>query len=157
MKKGAYSPGGARQYCGRLGKNKNCQAGVFLAYSNSQGHALLDARLYIPRKWFGCEYEEQRKRAKLPKGLEFQTKNEMAQELLAQVISADLFPIKWIGCDASFGSDHSFLKSLPADKYYFAAVRKNEKIFRSMPKMIASKRAGQGGNVGCPLLFQQSM
>ena len=145
VKKGTYSPGVARQYCGRLGKNENCQAGVFLAYSNSQGHALLDARLYIPKKWFGSEYEEHRKRAKLPGELKFQTKNEMAQERLAQIFSADIFQIKWIGCDASFGSDHSFLKSLPADKYYFAAVRKNEKIFRSMPEMIPSKLAGQGG------------
>jgi len=50
VKKGACSLGVSRQYCGRLGKRENCQAGVFLAYANKNGHALYDCQLYIPKK-----------------------------------------------------------------------------------------------------------
>ena len=54
-KQGRRSVGVARQYCGRLGKVANCQAGMFLAYvsppSASSGRALVDKRLYLPESW----------------------------------------------------------------------------------------------------------
>ena len=39
-KQGRKSVGVARQYCGRLGKVANCQAGMFLAYVSPLGRAL---------------------------------------------------------------------------------------------------------------------
>ena len=47
-KQGRKSAGVARQYCGRLGKVANCQAGMFLAYVSPLGWALVDKRLYLP-------------------------------------------------------------------------------------------------------------
>jgi SRSO17 transposase len=47
-KKGTELCGIGRQWCGRLGKLDNCQAGVFLAYAARRGKALRDARLYLP-------------------------------------------------------------------------------------------------------------
>ena len=43
--------GVARQYCGRLGKVANCQAGMFLAYVSPLGRALVDKGLYLPESW----------------------------------------------------------------------------------------------------------
>ena len=43
--------GVARQYCGRLGKVGNCQAGMFLAYVSPLGRALVDKGLYLPESW----------------------------------------------------------------------------------------------------------
>ena len=40
-----------RQYCGRLGKVANCQAGMFLAYVSPLGRALVDKGLYLPESW----------------------------------------------------------------------------------------------------------
>ena len=50
-KQGRKSAGVARQYCGRLGKVANCQAGMFLAYVSPLGRALVDKRLYLPENW----------------------------------------------------------------------------------------------------------
>ena len=47
-KQGRKSVGVARQYCGRLGKVANCQAGI-LAYVSPLGRALVDKGLYCPR------------------------------------------------------------------------------------------------------------
>jgi SRSO17 transposase len=41
-KKGKYSAGVGRQYCGRLGKVENCQSGVFCAYAGENGYGLVD-------------------------------------------------------------------------------------------------------------------
>ena len=51
LKKGQHSAGVARQYSGTAGRIENCQIGVFLAYASSQGHALLDCALYLPKDW----------------------------------------------------------------------------------------------------------
>ena len=50
-KQGRKSVGVARQYCGRLGKVANCQAGMFLAYVSPLGRALVDKGLYLPQSW----------------------------------------------------------------------------------------------------------
>ena len=47
-KKGSYSAGVARQHNGRLGKEDNCQVGVFLIGVTPGGAALLDHRLFLP-------------------------------------------------------------------------------------------------------------
>ena len=49
-KQGRKSVGVARQYCGRLGKVANCQAGMFLAYVSPLGRALVDKGLYLPKE-----------------------------------------------------------------------------------------------------------
>ena len=49
--RGRKSAGVARQYCGRLGKVANCQAGMFLAYVSPLGRALVAKRLYLPESW----------------------------------------------------------------------------------------------------------
>ena len=50
-KQGVKSVGVARQYCGRLGKMDNCQAGMFPACVSTLGRALVDTRLYLPESW----------------------------------------------------------------------------------------------------------
>ena len=50
-KQGRKSAGVGRQYCGRLGKVANCQAGMFLTCVSPQGRARVDKRLYLPESW----------------------------------------------------------------------------------------------------------
>jgi len=134
-KKGNQSIGVARQHCGRLGKTENCQAGVFLSYASDKGYSLLNRKLYIPKTWFESGYTERRKRCKLPENVEFQTKNQIALEMIRNIYEEGNFDILWIGCDAAFGCDHGFLRSLPEGARYFAATHRTELIFLSRPEM----------------------
>ena len=54
------------------------------------------------------------------------------------------FPAKWIGCDATFGSDLHFLKSLPEHLYYFADIRSDTKVFLKKPKLGLPAYKGRG-------------
>jgi hypothetical protein len=41
----------ARKYSGTAGRVDNCQVAVFLSYTASAGHALIDRELYLPGSW----------------------------------------------------------------------------------------------------------
>jgi SRSO17 transposase len=82
VKKGEQTVGVARQYCGRLGKTENCQAGVFLSYATEKGIGLIDSQLYLPKDWFSSEYAKKRSDCQIPENLTFKTKNTIAKEMM---------------------------------------------------------------------------
>lgn len=51
VKKGRMSVGVARQYCGRLGKEENCQVAVTLSIASDRGSIPVGYDLYLPREW----------------------------------------------------------------------------------------------------------
>lgn len=144
LKKGKESVGVARQYCGRAGKTDNCQSGVFVGYSSRKGYGLLTSQLYMPKIWFSEEYATRRQDNLVPLDLIFQTKPEIALNLIKKIVKSGLFPAKWIGCDATFGSDIGFLKSIPQGIYYFAAIRSNTQVFLEKPLVGVPPYQGRG-------------
>ena len=48
---GRHSVGVARQYCGRLGKQDNCQVAVSLSLATAEGSVPVDYQLYLPQDW----------------------------------------------------------------------------------------------------------
>src|ERR1700687_4900973 len=50
-KKGRHSVGVARQYCGQLGKQDNCQVAVTLSIANHSASLPIAYRLYLPLEW----------------------------------------------------------------------------------------------------------
>ena len=50
-KKGTHSVGVARQYCGQLGKQDNCQVAVSLSVANDHASLPIAYRLYLPEEW----------------------------------------------------------------------------------------------------------
>src|SRR5213593_3451282 len=50
-KKGQHSVGVARQYCGVLGKQDNCQVAVTVSLANSTMSVPCAWRLYLPQEW----------------------------------------------------------------------------------------------------------
>lgn len=143
-KKGKESVGVARQYCGRLGKVENCQSGVFIGYSSEKGYGLLNCRLYMPEVWFSQEQQKRCKITCVPEDLKFQTKQQIALDLINQVQKQGFYPARWLGCDATFGSDLNFLDQIPPELYYFAAIRSDTKVFTKKPKVGIPEYSGKG-------------
>nr|WP_188633301.1 IS701 family transposase [Lentibacillus kapialis] len=144
-KKGKHSAGVARQYCGRLGKVENCQSGLFVSYASTHGYGLVDRQLYMPEKWFDDDYAKRRKRCRVPEDLQFQTKNEIALDLLRKQKEAGHFPAQWIGCDAAFGADGKFLQGVHALGYtYFADIRCNQQVWIEEPEVGLPPYKGRG-------------
>lgn len=141
-KKGRESVGVARQYCGARGKVDNCQSGVFVGYTSRKGYGLVSARLYMPASWFAEDQAARRRATRVPEDLDFHTKPQMARELIAHV--APLFPAKWIGCDATFGSDWAFLDALPPGLSYFASIKANTQVFLRKPHIGLPPYRGRG-------------
>ena len=112
-KQGRKSVGVTRQYCGRLGKVANCQAGMFLAYVSPSGRALVDKRLYLPESW--TKDPERCAAAGVPEQQRsYKPKTELALEMLARALERGHLEAKWVAADDAFGMSPSFRESLSA-------------------------------------------
>ena len=100
LKQGVKSCGVQRQYTGTAGKICNCQIGVFLTYASTKGHTPIDRRLYMPQGWM--DDKERRTEAGVPEDLKFQTKPEMALEMIQEATTAGV-PYKWVTGDCAYG------------------------------------------------------
>jgi len=102
LKKGTQSAGVARMYSGTAGRIENCQMGVFLAYSSSTGHALIDRELYLPKDW--TEDRDRCRKAHIPDTVSFATKPELARQMLRRAVASGL-SAQWVCADEVDGSD----------------------------------------------------
>src|SRR3954452_7912993 len=97
-KKGTHSAWVARQHNGRLGKEDNCQVGVFLIGVTPAGTALLGHRLFLPEDW--CkptrEAKSRRPASHIPEGLPFRTKPRIAAELIRDVAVLATVKLDWV-------------------------------------------------------------
>ena len=128
---------------------------MFVSYASDKGIGLVDSRLYLPEKWFGEDFKERRDDCQIPESTSFKTKNELAKEMVNEIIQSRLFEVQCVGCDASFGSDHTFLDSLPKSVRYFASVRENERLFRVMPQISVPENTGKGGRYKHPRSMEE--
>ena len=110
-KKGEHSAGVGRQHNGRLGKEDNCQVGVYLVGVTPGGSALLDHQLYLPESW--CADTEacrdRREKVHIPEAITFQTKPRIAADLIRQTVALDVVPLSWITADEEYGKNGGFL------------------------------------------------
>jgi SRSO17 transposase len=100
-KKGKHSVGVARQYCGVLGKQDNCQVAVSLSIVNDVLSVPAAYRLYLPEAW--AEDPERRKRARIPEDVQFKRKWEIALDEIDALL-ADGVPKAPIVMDAGYGT-----------------------------------------------------
>ena len=116
-KQGTHSVGVGHQYCGQVGKVTNCQTGVFLAYVSSRGHALVDARLYLPRAWIA---DPARCRAAgVPVETTYQTKPELGRQLLQAARERGQLAGQWVTADEAYGQIPSFRDALDDDGWWY--------------------------------------
>lgn len=81
-KQGKASVGVARQYSGTLGKVGNCQVAVTCCYSDPQATWPVGVHLYLPEVW--TEDPDRCRKARVPEGVAFETKPQIALSLLPQ-------------------------------------------------------------------------
>ena len=116
-KQGKHSVGVARQYCGQLGKQDNCQVAVSVSLANENFSVPVAYRLYLPQDW--STDLERRKKAKVPEDIEFATKPAIALGLIDQAIAAGPAP-RIVAADAGYGVDTAFRDQLTAKKLRYA-------------------------------------
>ncbi len=92
----------ARQYCGQLGKQDNCQVAVSLSVATHQGSLPVAYRLYLPKEW--ADDAARRKIAGVPDDVRFQTKPEIALQQLREAL-ADGVPSAPVLMDPAYGND----------------------------------------------------
>lgn len=112
-KRGDHSAGVARQWCGALGKQENCQVGVYMGYASRQGYTLLDRRLYLPREWFGADHRERWEACRIPDETAFASKAGLAGQMVEAAVAGGL-RARWLACDEWYGRDSGFLDRVAA-------------------------------------------
>jgi SRSO17 transposase len=144
-KKGEYSVGVARQWCGQLGKVDNCQVGVFAAYASRKGYTLLDRRLYLPEEWFDEDHGERWEKCGIPDDTHFKTKPELALEMLEVVMAEGTLNFRWVTCDEAYGRDTVFLDGVAElGLWYYAEVPHNTQVWEARPQTAIPEWSGQG-------------
>ena len=146
-KKGDHSAGVDRQYNGRLGKEDNCQVGVFLVAVAPGGVALLDHQLYLPESW--CEdneaCRERRAKAHIPESIVFQTKPEIAGAMVRRTEIAGSVALDWITADEEYGRNGDFLDELETlGKRYVVEVPVNTTVWTEDPAGCIPPYGGKG-------------
>jgi SRSO17 transposase len=121
-KDGKHSVGVERQWLGRLGKVDNGQVGIYLGYASRKGHALCDLRLYLSKEW--ARDRARRRECGVPQEIRFQTRHELAQEMLLARGAA--LPHAWIAGDDEMGRCSHFRLWLRGQRErYLLAVPSN--------------------------------
>jgi SRSO17 transposase len=110
-KKGKHSVGVARQYCGQLGKQDNCQSAVSMSIANHYASLPIGYRLYLPKEW--ADDEARRKKAGVPEDATFKTKTEIALDIVKQALEENV-PRGVVLADAGYGADTAFRDALTA-------------------------------------------
>jgi SRSO17 transposase len=104
-KKGKCSVGVARQYCGQLGKQDNCQVAVSLSLASVKGSIPIAYQLYLPKDW--ANDPVRRKTTGVPGDIAFATKPEIALAQMRQAIAAGV-PMGVVLADAGYGDETAF-------------------------------------------------
>lgn len=125
QKTGPESVGTQRQWCGRLGKEEQCQVGEFLAYASGGSVALVGCELYLPRSW--ATDKARRKKCHVPKSITFKTGWQLAAQMVFE--TGKLLPHRWVVGDENYGRPTELRDLLyQKDERYVLEVPSNAKV-----------------------------
>jgi SRSO17 transposase len=143
-KKGTKSVGVARQWNGRLGKQDNCQVGVFAALSLGKLATLIDGDLYLPEEW--VKDKRRCEKAGVPEALRVKrSKVEIALEMVRRQRELGV-RFSWVAADGGYGKDPKFLRGLDDDGETFVVdVHKSQHIYLEDPDpQVPEGKPGRG-------------
>jgi SRSO17 transposase len=144
QKKGDKSVGVARQWNGRLGKQENCQVGVFGALGRGDRVSLIDARLYLPQEW--TQDPRRCDEADVPKAQQVhRTKIELALEIVRHAREIGV-RFEWVGMDGGYGQSLEMLEILDAQgETFLAEIHSDRHIYLNDPApYLPAQKAGLG-------------
>jgi SRSO17 transposase len=149
-KQGKHSVGVARQYCGQVGKQDNCQVAVSLSVTTQSSSVPVAFRLYLPEVW--TNDKERRSKAGVPEEIAFQTKPQIA---LAQIKRAQErgLPTGVVLADAGYGNDSKFREQLTEWQLpYVAGIQSTVTVWKpgEQPKPVS-----KGNGMGRPRKLQR--
>jgi SRSO17 transposase len=110
-KKGHHSVGVARQYCGVLGKQENCQVAVSVSVAHERASLPVAYHLYLSEAW--AQDRRRRRTAGVPDTVAFRTKWQIALEQIAQLTAEGVRAAPVIA-DAGYGVVTAFREALTA-------------------------------------------
>jgi SRSO17 transposase len=152
-KKGRHSVGVARQYCGQLGKQDNCQAVVSLSVANHHGSLPVAHRLYLPEPW--ANDAERRAKAGVPPDIVFKTKPEIALDLIPAALAAGIPPATVLA-DAGYGNDSKFRDGVTAlGLSYVVGIQSNLLLWKA--DAVPPPRGRRGGKPSHEALREQQV
>jgi SRSO17 transposase len=142
-KKGEHSVGVARQYCGQLGKQDNCQVAVSLSLANHHASLPVAYRLYLPEVW--AQDGARRRKTGVPEDVVFKTKPEIALEQIDAACKAGL-PRGVVLMDAGYGCNTDLRTGVSAlGLSYVAGILPNTSVWTSGTGPLPPKKwSGQG-------------
>jgi SRSO17 transposase len=142
-KQGRHSVGVARQYCGQLGKEDNCQVAVSLSLANGQASLPVAYRLYLPQEW--AQDHERRRKAGVPDDIVFKTKHEIALDQLRWACAVGL-PRGVAVLDAGYGNNSNLRAEITAlELTYVAGILSNTTVWPIGSGPLPAKRwSGRG-------------
>jgi SRSO17 transposase len=140
---GRHSVGVARQYCGQLGKQDNCQVAVSLSLANRHASLPVAYRLYLPAEW--TQDRARRRKAGVPDDIAFATKPQIALEHLRWACAAGL-PRAVVLLDAGYGNSSALRADMTAlDLTYVAGIQSTTTVWSPGTAPLAPKRwSGRG-------------
>jgi SRSO17 transposase len=128
LKQGKHSVGVKRQYTGSAGKVTNCQIGVSLSVATPTNHLPIDFELYLPHDW--TDNEARRKEARIPDGVVFKTKLELALDMADRAL-ANGIPAGRFLVDTAYGNSSRFRHELRKRGFsYGVAVNSTTKVWQ---------------------------
>jgi len=148
-KKGKHSVGVARQYCGMLGKQDNCQVAVSVSLACDQGSLPVAWQLYLPEDWAADPVR--RLQAGVPDEVRFATKTQIALAQLRTLL-AEGAPRHCVLADAGYGVDTAFRQALSdMGLQYAVGVTSAVVVWPPGVEPLPPKRyLGKGGGKGRP-------
>lgn len=138
-KKGRHSVGAARQYCGQLGKQDNCEVAMPLSIANHHASLPVAYRLYLPKEWA----TDRRRKAGVPKEITFKTKPAIALEQLRGACAEGL-PRGVVLMDAGYGADTDLRTSITDLGLNYVAVIQPQTSVRHLALGRERRRTGRG-------------
>jgi SRSO17 transposase len=142
-KQGQHSVGVARQYCGQLGKQDNCQVAVTLSLANSHASLPVAYRLYLPQGW--TSDRERLRKAGVPEDIGFKTKHEIAIDQLRWACAAGL-PRGVALMDGGYGNNSNLRADITAlGLSYVAGILSNTTVWAPDTAPLSAKKwSGRG-------------